>query len=102
MPFTVLNPLLRGGVHPIYGLFMGVNELNDYYTLKSTDPYKLTKQLCNAKQSSQYEMILMTDRSNVNGITFHGNLKIPTNCITECDKEGVFVSLKNQVTYHGL
>ena len=44
----------------------------------------------------------MTDGSNVNGIAFNGNLNIPTNCITEYDKEGFINSLKEQVTYYGL
>ena len=52
----------RGGVHPIYRLFMGASELTDDYTLTSTTLYKLTTQLRNPKQSSSSERILINAR----------------------------------------
>ena len=99
MPLT--SPL-RGGIHPIYGLFMGGSELDDSYALINNSPYKLTTQLRNSKQSSQSERSLMTARSNASAITFHGNLETPSKCITEYDKEGFVTALKEQVTYYGL
>ena len=70
----------RGGMHPIYGLFMGGSELIDDYTLKSTTPYKLTTQLRNLKQSSSSEHILISARQNASSVSFQGNLETPANC----------------------
>jgi len=52
----------RGGMYPIYGLFMGGSELTDDYTLKSATPYTLTTQLRKSKQSSSSERILISAR----------------------------------------
>ena len=93
---------IRGGNHPIYGIFMGGSDLADDYTLKSSMPYKFMTQLRNPKQSSVPEARLMTRRNDVTAISFKGNLEISTPAITEYDKEEFVTVLKEQVSYYEL
>jgi len=86
MTTSSLTPPLRGGVHPIYGIFMGGSDLTNNYTLKSDTPYKYTTQLRNSKQSSVSEQRFMSRRSDVTAISFKGNLEISTPTATEYDK----------------
>ena len=102
MTTSSLTPPLRGGVHPIYGIFMGGSDLTNNYTLKSDTPYKYTTQLRNSKQSSVSEQRLMSRRSDVTAISFKGNLEISTPTATEYDKEEFVMALKEQVSYFGL
>ena len=82
---------------------MGGSDLNSEYALKSSNPYKLTTQLRNAKQSSQSERSLTDARTNASRIKFHhGKLETSTDCSTEYDKEEFLTSLKEQVSYYGL
>ena len=74
--------LIGGGLHPIYSLFMGSSDLNSDYTLKSTNPCKLTMQLCNAKQSRKSERALMDARADATRIKFHGKLETTPECST--------------------
>ena len=93
---------IRGGNHPIYGIFMGGGDLADDYTLKSSMPYKFTTQLRNPKQSSTSEARLMTQRNDVTAISFKGNLEISTPTTTEYNKEEFVTALKEQVSHYGL
>ena len=92
----------RGGMHPIYELFMGGSELTDDYTLKSTTPYKLTTQLRNSKQSSPSKRILISARQNASSVSFKGNLETPDNYTNEYDKDGFVTALEEQVAFYGL
>ena len=92
----------RGGMHPIYGLFMGGSDLTNHYTLKSSTPYRLTTQLRNPKQSSSSERILISARQNTSSITFKGNLDTSANCTNEHDKEGFITALEEQISFYGL
>ena len=102
MSQSSMKPPIRGGLHPIYGLFMGGSDLNDDYTLKTKLPYKFTTQLRNSKQSSSSEHMLMKRRSDATAITFKGNLEVSDTCITEYDKESYLTALKEQVGFYGL
>ena len=92
----------RGGIHPIYGLFMGGSDLTNNYSLKSKTPYRLTTQLRNPKHSSSSERILISARQNASSITFKGNLDTPVNCTNEYDKEGFITALEEQISFYGL
>ena len=85
------NPI-RGGLHPIYSLFMGSGDLNSCYTLKSTNPYKLSMQLRNAKQSSQSKGALMDAIIDATRIRFHSKLETSPDCFTEYAKEEFLTS----------
>ena len=89
----------RGGMRPIYGIFMGGSKLTDDYTLKSTTPYELTTQLQNSKQSSSSERILISARQNASSVTFKGNLETPSNCTNEYDKDEFVTALEEQVAF---
>ena len=47
-----LTPPLRGGICPIYGIFMVDSELGDKYALTTNYTYKVTTKLSNSKQYS--------------------------------------------------
>jgi len=81
---------------------MGSSDLNSDYTSKSSNPYKLTTQLRNAKQSSQSKHSLMDARTDSSEVKFHGKLETSPDCSTEYDKEELLTSLKEQVYYDGL
>ena len=89
----------RGGMHPIYGLFMEGSELTNDYTLKSITPYKLITQLQNSKQSSSSERILISARQNASSVTFKGNLETPSNCTNEYDKDEFVTDREEQVAF---
>ena len=95
-------PPHRGGIHPIFRLFMGGSNLDDTYHLKSNSLYKLTTQLCNAKQSGSSECALLDARMDALKIKFHGKLETAANCTTKYNKEAFLTALKEQVQYYGL
>lgn len=100
-PVTLTSPR-RGGIHPIFGLFMGGSDLDDDYKLKSQAPYKLTTQLRNPKQSGSSEQSLMDARTDATKLKFHGKLETSADCTTEYDKEEFLTALREQVNYYGL
>jgi len=81
---------------------MGGSDVNSEYALKSTNPYKLTTQLRNAKQSSQSEHSHMDARTDASRIKFWNKLETSPDCSTEYDKGKFLTSPKEQVSYYGL
>ena len=61
---TLQTDPIGGGIHPIFGLFMGGSDLNGEYDLKRKFPYKLATQLLTTKQSSLSERPIMDARSD--------------------------------------
>ena len=92
----------RGGLYPIYGVFMGGSELTNNYTLKSSIPYELITQLRNPKKSSTFERILISVRQSTTSVTFKGNINTSSNCTNEYNKEGFITALEDQVAFYGL
>ena len=99
---TSLNSPLRGGIHPIYGLYMGGSKLTDDYTLKSKSPYTCTMQIRNPKQPSYSEQTLIKRCSDTTSIKFNGSIEINISCITEYNKEEFITKLNEQVGYYEL
>ena len=83
---TLKTAPIHGGIHLIFGLFMGDSDLNDKYDLKQS-PYKLTTQLCTPKKSTSSERSLMDSKSDTSKLKCHGKLDTPADCITGYDKE---------------
>ena len=81
---------------------MGGSDLNSDYTLKSSNPYELTTQLRNAKQSSQFERSLTDARTDASRIKFHSKLETSPDYSSEYNKEKFLTSLKEKVSYYGL
>ena len=72
---TLQTDPICGRIHPIFGLLMDGNDLNDEYDLKK-DPYKPTTQLCTPKQSSSPKRELLDARYDPSKLKFHGKLEI--------------------------
>ena len=52
-------PPKRGGIHPIYGVFIGGGELDENYRLSGTRHYKFTTQRRGAKVVNAIEQALL-------------------------------------------
>lgn len=91
-----------GGMHCIYGLFIGGSELTNDYTIKSTTPYKLTTKFQNWKQSSSFKRIISSARQNASLVTSKRNLETSPNCSNEYNKDGFITTLEDQVAFYSL
>ena len=95
---TLQTDPICGRIHPIFGLLMDGNDLNDEYDLKK-DPYKPTTQLCTPKQSSSPKRELLDARYDPSKLKFHGKLETPVDCVTNNYKEEFLQDVKEQVSY---
>ena len=95
---------VRGGKHPIHGIYLGGSSLKDDYSLKRLNSYKYTTQLRSSKQSASSERALMDSRDSSSIIKFDGKLEFSTSVTipTELDKDEFIKSLKDKVSYYGL
>ena len=96
---------VRGGKHPIHGIYLGGSSLKDDYSLKRLNSYKYTTQLRSSKQSASSERALMDSRDSSSIIKFDGKLELSTSLTTiptELDKDEFIKSLKDKVSYYGL
>ena len=95
---------VRGGKHPIHGIYLGGSSLQDDYSLKRLNSYKYTTQLRSSKQSASSERALMDSRDSSSIIKFDGKLELSTSATipTELDKDEFIKSLKDKVSYYGL
>ena len=81
---------IRGGKHPIHGIYLGGSSLKDDYSLKRLNSYKYTTQLRSSKQSTSSERALMDSRDSSSIIKFDGKLELSsslTTIPTELDKD---------------
>lgn len=94
-PLPVTQPIVtaasvptpkRGGVHPIYGVFLGGGPMNDQYCIDSPD-FHCVSQLRSVKQLQIIQTQLEQARDSISSIKFHGNLDIDeSKTVTELDK----------------
>ena len=96
---------VRGGKHPIHGIYLGGSFLKYDYSLKRPKPYKYTTQLHSSNQSASSERALMDLRDSSSIIKFDGKLELTTSLTTiptELDKDEFIKSLKHKISYYGL
>ena len=92
----------RGGVHPIYGVFIGGGELDDTYRLTGTRHYKFTTQRRSAKVVNSIEQALLKAIDAKDVSKFNGNLETtPSTTEYELDKESFVKQLRKKVRLHG-
>ena len=96
------TPPRRGGVHPIYGIFLGGGELDDEYKLTGSCHYKFTGQRRGAKVVNSIEQSLLTAIESTDADKFNGNLeKTNSSPDNEIDKEAFIKLLRQKVRLHG-
>ena len=83
---TLQTAPICGGIHLIFGFFVGGSDLNDGYYLKTKSPYKLPTRLNTPKQSSSSWKSLINAGLDLPKLKFHGKLETPADCVTEYDK----------------
>ena len=69
------DPPQREGEHPIYGIFIGGDELDDTYHLTGTRHYLFTGQRRGAKVINCIEQALVENNDSDDANKFNGSLK---------------------------
>ena len=75
----------RGGIHSVYGLYIGGSELDQEY--KTVARYAYASQRRNVKTISSIERDLVSARDSTTSIKFDGKLEAVTGSATEIGKE---------------
>lgn len=65
----------RGGIHSIYGVYVGGATIDDNYHLIGTRHYKSSTQRRNAKSIGRIESDLRSARDSTSILKFNGNLE---------------------------
>ena len=89
----------RGGVHPVYGLFIGGTDLDNAY--KAEGKYSYSTQRRNAKGIASIEQNLMNARDSITSQKFNGKLEPVATSTTEIGKERFVTLLQRRVEEHG-
>jgi hypothetical protein len=91
----------RGGLHPIYGAFVGGGPMDSNYNLINPD-FQCISQLRTIKQLQNIQNSLEQARDNVAGVKFHGNIEIDdSRAVTELDKKNFVERVELLVNTHG-
>ena len=89
----------RGGIHPIYGVFVGGAAVDDNYKLKGKRLYKSSTQRRNPKSIGHIEGDLRTARDSTTVCKFHGNLDGTTD--RELNKKSFLKTIERLSMEHG-
>ena len=90
----------RGGVHAVYGLFIGGTDLDSAY--KAEGKYSYSTQRRNAKGIASIEQNLMNARDSITSQKFNGKLEPVATSTTEIiGKERFVTLLQHRVEEHG-
>ena len=93
------RPPKRGGLHPIYGKFIGGAKLNDKYEMVTGDNslYRFATQRRHEKTITAIERSLREARDSITGIKFNGTLETSSANSNEIGKERFITLLKKRV-----
>jgi hypothetical protein len=96
-------PPKRGGIHPIYGKFIGGAKLDDEYKLVqgNNSLYRFSTQRRHEKTISSIERALRESRDSTTAIKFNGTLEPTDGNANEIGKERFVALLKKRVKEHG-
>ena len=87
MASTVVVPPKRGGIHPVYGLYIGGSALDDSYKAVDSSSYSYASQRRHVKTISSIERDLVTARDSTTTLKFDGKLEPVVGSTTEIGKE---------------
>ena len=96
---TPLPTPKRGGIHPVYGLYIGCASLNQGY--EGTGKFSYASQRRNEKGLAFIEQNLMNARDSPTSLKFDGNLEVVGSSVTEMGKERFLTLLQRRVEEHG-
>lgn len=102
---TPLPDPIRGGTHPIYGIYLGGSALDDSYHLTAEanlTNFRHISQVRSPKQSNTNESALIALMDDETKTKFKGNLDLTVTTSTEYDKDGFLHAVKEKVRYYGL
>jgi hypothetical protein len=93
----------RGGIHSVYGLYIGGSPLNDKYqpTIDKRLTYHFASQRRNPKTISSIEQALITSRDSTTTLKFDGRLEPTVGSASEIGKERFMTLLQRRVEEHG-
>ena len=94
-------PPLRGGIHNMYGVYIGGSPLGDDYLPTKTLSYHFSSQRRHVKTIGTIESNLIKARDSTNTFKFNGQLEAVVGSATEVGKEKFLVMLKRKVEEHG-
>ena len=97
-PSTAVAPK-RGGIHSVYGLYIGGSELDHEY--KTVARYAYASQRRNVNTISSIERDLVLAHDSTTSIKFEGKLEAITSSATEIGKERFLTILERRVEEHG-
>ena len=92
----------RGGIHPIYGIYLGGAPLDLNYKLEINNSFHHVSQIRNVKQANTNESALISHMEDSTKIKFKGNMELTACNSSEFDKDGFLRDLKERVKYYGL
>ena len=90
----------RGGIHSIYGVYVGGATIDDNYHLIGTRHYKSSTQRRNAKSIGRIESDLRSARDSTSILKFNGNLEGTPNG-AELDKKTFLKTIERLSMEHG-
>jgi hypothetical protein len=102
MSAAVIPTLRRGGIHPVYGVFLGGSAMKDDYRVASPD-FHCVSQLRSIKQLQIIQTTLEQARDSLTSIKFfHGNVVIDdAKATTELDKNHFVKKVERLVETYG-
>ena len=92
----------RGGVHPIYGPYVGGAALTNDYQLEHTDTFSFASQVRNLKQIQLNESTLKAYMNDITKLKFDGKLDPNSESSNELDKEKFIELIRENIRYFGL
>ena len=96
-------PLRRGGVHPMYGVFVGGSKLENTSHLIGSRHYKITGQQRGGKVINSFEQALLTFIVSKETDKFNGHLeKTASASENKMEKEIVIKCLKKENCLHSI
>ena len=93
----------RGGIHSVYGLYIGGSALDQEYksTTKGRSSYAFASHSRNVKTISSIERELVSARDSSTTLKFDGKLEAVVASATEIGKERFLTLLERRVEEHG-
>ena len=92
----------RGGIHPIYGPYVGGAALTNNYQLEHTDTFSFASQVRSLKQTQLNENTLKTYMNDITKLKFDGKLDPSSDSSNELDKEKFIELIRENIRYYGL
>ena len=91
----------RGGIHPLYELYLGGSPLDDDYKPIELNSYSYATQRRNIKTIASIERDLISARDSTTTLKFDGKLEPVVGSTTEVGKERFLQLLERRVEEHG-